>query len=80
MAEQQNSDELTFVLVPQPGIKRDGTLLEGENCSDGQWVRFQRGKAKKIGGAYHVSEEALREYIDKGEPRKDSPQNKEEKS
>lgn len=55
MADQQNSDELTYVLVPQPGIKRDGTLLEGENCSDGQWVRFQRSKAKKMGGYKRVT-------------------------
>ena len=41
------SDEVVYTLTPQPGIKRDGTLLEGEFCSDGEWVRFQRGKAKK---------------------------------
>ncbi len=34
----------------QPGIKRDGTKLEGENYVDGQWVRFQRGLPRKIGG------------------------------
>lgn len=55
MADQQNADEVVFTLVPQPGIKRDGTMLEGENCSDGQWVRFQRGKAKKMGGYKRVT-------------------------
>ena len=34
----------------QPGIKRDGTMLEGEAHVDGQWVRFQRGLPRKVGG------------------------------
>lgn len=34
----------------QPGIKRDGTKFDGENYVDGQWVRFQRGLPRKIGG------------------------------
>lgn len=34
----------------QPGIKRDGTKLEGDQYVDGQWVRFQRGLPRKIGG------------------------------
>lgn len=33
-----------------PGIKRDGTMLEGDNYVDGQWVRFQRGLPRKMGG------------------------------
>lgn len=33
-----------------PGIKRDGTRFEGEGYVDGQWVRFQRGLPRKIGG------------------------------
>ena len=33
-----------------PGIKRDGTRLEGDNYVDGQWVRFQRGLPRKMGG------------------------------
>lgn len=33
-----------------PGIKRDGTRLEGDNYVDGQWVRFQRGLPRKIAG------------------------------
>lgn len=36
--------------LSQPGIKRDGTVLEGDNYVDGQWVRFQRGLPRKIGG------------------------------
>jgi len=34
----------------KPGIRRDGTTLDGDNYSDGKWVRFQRGRPKKIGG------------------------------
>jgi hypothetical protein len=55
MAEN-NADEMVFTLIPQAGIKRDGTMLEGENCTDGQWVRFQRGKAKKMGGYRRITD------------------------
>lgn len=34
----------------QAGIKRDGTKFEGDFYVDGQWVRFQRGLPRKIGG------------------------------
>lgn len=33
-----------------PGIKRDGTRFEGDFYVDGQWVRFQRGLPRKMGG------------------------------
>jgi len=33
-----------------PGIKRDGTKFEGDQYVDGQWVRFQRGLPRKVGG------------------------------
>ena len=52
----QNADEVVYTLLPLAGIKRDGTLLEGEYCSDGEWVRFQRGKAKKMGGFRRVTD------------------------
>jgi len=39
-----------FTLFVKPGIKRDGTKFEADEYSDGKWARFQRGKAKKIGG------------------------------
>lgn len=38
-----------------PGIKRDGTKFEGDNYVDGQWVRFQRGLPRKMGGYRRVS-------------------------
>jgi len=40
----------TAPLKSQPGIKRDGTKFEGDNYTDGQWVRWQRGLPRKIGG------------------------------
>lgn len=51
-----------------PGIKRDGTRLEGDQYVDGQWVRFQRGLPRKIGGYRSISKylrglpRALNEY------------------
>ena len=51
-----------------PGIKRDGTRLEGDQYVDGQWVRFQRGLPRKIGGYRSISKylrgvpRALSEY------------------
>ena len=34
----------------QPGVRRDGTDLDTPFYSDGEWVRFQRGRPRKIGG------------------------------
>lgn len=39
-----------YPLLMKPGIKRDGTAFQGEYCTDGQWMRFQRGRPKKMGG------------------------------
>jgi hypothetical protein len=44
------ADTTPTVLRSQPGIKRDGTRYEGDFYVDGQWVRFQRGLPRKIGG------------------------------
>jgi len=38
------------VLKSLPGIKRDGTKFEGDYYVDGQWVRWQRGLPRKVGG------------------------------
>lgn len=38
-----------------PGIKRDGTKFEGDQYVDGQWVRFQRGLPRKMGGYRSVN-------------------------
>jgi hypothetical protein len=39
-----------FSLVVKPGIKRDGTVFQADEYTDGVWCRFQRGDPKKIGG------------------------------
>ena len=38
------------VLQVGPGIQRDGTLFASSSYTDGEWVRFQYGKPRKIGG------------------------------
>lgn len=45
----------TMILRSDPGIKRDGTKFDGNFYTDGQWVRFQRGLPRKIGGYYTVN-------------------------
>ena len=42
--------ETPIVLKSNPGIKRDGTKFEGDFYVDGQWVRWQRGLPRKMGG------------------------------
>jgi len=37
-------------LAIQPGIHRDGTLLDSPRYVDGVWTRFQRGRPRKMGG------------------------------
>ena len=55
-------------IMSKPGIKRDGTRLEGDQYVDGQWVRFQRGLPRKIGGYRSINKflrglpRALHEY------------------
>jgi hypothetical protein len=39
-----------FSLDTKPGIQRDGTYFDKEFYTDGRWVRFQRGRPRKIGG------------------------------
>ena len=39
-----------FGLDTQPGVQRDGTVLDKNYYSDGKWVRFQRGRPRKIAG------------------------------
>ena len=50
--QQQDMSQYTriYSLVVQPGIKRDGTVFQAEQYTDGVWCRFQRGDPKKIGG------------------------------
>lgn len=39
-----------FTIDTKPGIQRDGTVLDATCYNDGEWVRFQRGRPRKIGG------------------------------
>jgi len=38
------------IIRSTPGIKRDGTIFQGDHYVDGQWCRFQRGYPRKMGG------------------------------
>jgi len=50
----------TAVLKSAPGIKRDGTKFQGDNYTDGQWVRWQRSLPRKMGG-FKTSQKFLAE-------------------
>ena len=39
-----------FTLDTAAGIQRDGTVFDANCYSDGRWVRFQRGRPRKVGG------------------------------
>lgn len=45
-----------FALDTKAGIQRDGTLFDKEFYVDGQWVRFQRGRPRKIGGYRQITD------------------------
>lgn len=49
------ADHLIDFILPEPGIQRDGTQFDSRQCIDGQWVRFYRGRPKKIGGSLLLS-------------------------
>jgi hypothetical protein len=48
-----------FALDTQPGIQRDGTVFDKQYYNDGRWVRFQRGRPRKIGGYRVISNELI---------------------
>lgn len=39
-----------FPLTYKAGFNRDNSSFQPEYCNDGQWIRFNEGKVKKIGG------------------------------
>jgi hypothetical protein len=47
-----------FAIDTQPGVQRDGTIFDMNFYTDGRWVRFQRGRPRKIGGFRAITEEA----------------------
>ena len=44
-----------FALDTKPGIQRDGTVFDMDFYTDGRWVRFQRGRPRKMGGYRLIS-------------------------
>jgi len=44
-----------FTVDTQAGIQRDGTVLDRQFYNDGRWVRFQRGRPRKMGGYRVIS-------------------------
>jgi hypothetical protein len=52
MADQQSMAQynMIYTLAIPAGIKRDGTIFETHEFTDGVWCRFQREVAKKMGG------------------------------
>jgi len=44
-----------FALDTKPGIQRDGTLFDKEFYTEGKWVRFQRGRPRKMGGYRQIT-------------------------
>ena len=50
--QQQDTTQYTqiYSLAVPAGVKRDGTVFQNDQYTDGVWCRFQRGDPKKIGG------------------------------
>jgi hypothetical protein len=44
-----------FALDTKPGIQRDGTVFDKDFYNDGRWVRFQRGRPRKVGGYQQIT-------------------------
>jgi hypothetical protein len=44
-----------FALDTKPGIQRDGTVFDKQFYNDGRWVRFQRGRPRKILGYRQIT-------------------------
>jgi hypothetical protein len=42
--------KISLQINSKPGVKRDGTAFDSDYFRDAQWVRFQRGRPRKIGG------------------------------
>ena len=48
-----------YPLLYKPGIKRDGTSFQADFCTDGQWVRFQRGNVRKMGSMRGMRDQGI---------------------
>jgi len=49
--------EKVFALDTVPGIQRDGTVFDKNFYTSGQWVRFQRGRPRKMSGYSQITDE-----------------------
>jgi hypothetical protein len=49
--------EKVFALDTLAGIQRDGTVFDKSFYVDGQWVRFQRGRPRKMLGYSQITDE-----------------------
>ena len=46
-----------FALDTKPGVQRDGTVFDKDFYNSGRWVRFQRGRPRKIGGYRQITDQ-----------------------
>jgi hypothetical protein len=53
-----STDPNVFALNTTPGVRRDGTILDSSYYNDAYWVRFQRGRPRKMGG-YRLMSDAI---------------------
>lgn len=52
------ADQIVSQLTNKPGLQRDGTDLDSQLYTDGQWVRFVRaGRPKKMGGYKTITDD-----------------------
>src|ERR1051326_4190638 len=56
MAYEEKLTTLSF----EPGIQRDGTILDSKKWNDGLWTRFYRGKPQKMEGYRQLVDNATR--------------------
>jgi len=47
-----------FAIDTQPGVQRDGTIFDVNFYTAGLWVRFQRGRPRKVGGYRAITQTA----------------------
>lgn len=55
MANQEKDPRTIYQVTSLPGFSRDGTVLDRSSFIDGEWVRFQRGRPRKVGGYKEIS-------------------------
>ena len=56
MLDQSAPSRISLQIVSKPGVRRDGTQFDNDYYGDAQWVRFQRGRPRKIGGYMAMSD------------------------